>query len=68
MASHLQTPTDQSRHMVAQTKTLLNDQLRKVLKEEGLTISGVKADLQTRVINRAQSHLTSTSLPKRCIQ
>ena len=53
MASTVQAPlADQTRHMVAQTKTLLNEQLRKVLKEEGLAVSGVKAELQLRIINR----------------
>lgn len=52
MASNLTPLADQTRHMVAQTKTLLNDQLRKVLKEEGLVVSGVKTELQLRIINR----------------
>ena len=52
MASNLTPLADQTRHMVAQTKTLLNEQLRKVLKEEGLTVSGVKNELQLRIINR----------------
>jgi hypothetical protein len=52
MASNLTPLADQTRHMVAQTKTLLNEQLRKVLKEEGLVVSGVKTELQLRIINR----------------
>jgi len=52
MASNLTPLADQTRHMVAQTKTLLNEQLRKVLKEEGLAVSGVKTELQLRIINR----------------
>jgi E3 SUMO-protein ligase PIAS1 len=52
MASNLTPLAEQTRHMVAQTKTLLNEQLRKVLKEEGLAVSGVKSELQLRIINR----------------
>jgi E3 SUMO-protein ligase PIAS1 len=66
MASNVQTPlADQTRHMVAQTKTLLNDQLRKVLKEEGLAVSGVKAELQLRIINRTGPLWTHCSPPSR---
>lgn len=43
---------DLVRRMVAQTKTLLNDQLRRVLREESMTVSGVKAELQNRIIGR----------------
>ena len=69
MASHLQTPlADQTRHMVAQAKTLLNEQLRKVLKEEGLAVSGVKAELQTRIIHRAEPHPIPPSPPDLCLR
>jgi E3 SUMO-protein ligase PIAS1 len=68
MASNVQTPlADQTRHMVAQTKTLLNDQLRRVLKEEGLAVSGVKAELQLRIINRTRPRLTHSSSPTCCV-
>ena len=59
MASNLTPLADQTRHMVAQTKTLLNEQLRKVLKEEGLTVSGVKNELQLRIINRTATSISS---------
>jgi E3 SUMO-protein ligase PIAS1 len=62
MASTAQTPlAEQTRLMIAQTKTLLNDQLRKVLKEEGLAVSGNKADLQNRIINRTRLRPNQTS-------
>lgn len=44
--------SEQIRRMTAQTKNLLNDQLRHVLRQEGLVISGVKAELQNRIIQR----------------
>lgn len=58
MASNLTPLADQTRHMVAQTKTLLNEQLRKVLKEEGLAVSGVKNELQLRIINRTATSIS----------
>lgn len=42
---------DQVRRMIAQTKVLLNDQLKRVLREEQMPVSGVKAELQLRIIN-----------------
>jgi E3 SUMO-protein ligase PIAS1 len=69
MASNVQTPlADQTRHMVAQTKTLLNEQLRRVLKEEGLAVSGVKAELQLRIINCMGPPSNHTSPPNRCLE
>jgi hypothetical protein len=59
MASNLTPLAEQTRHMVAQTKTLLNEQLRKVLKEEGLAVSGVKNELQLRIINRTATLISS---------
>ena len=61
MASNLTPLAEQTRHMVAQTKTLLNEQLRKVLKEEGLTVSGVKNELQLRIINRTATSISIQS-------
>lgn len=61
MASNLTPLADQTRHMVAQTKTLLNEQLRKVLKEEGLAVSGVKNELQLRIINRTATSISIQS-------
>lgn len=43
---------DQAAQMIAQVKTLTVDRLRNLLKIENLTVSGVKADLQIRVIAR----------------
>lgn len=38
--------------VTAKVKTLINTQLKTVLKREGLPVSGVKATLQERVIAR----------------
>jgi len=38
--------------MIAHTKTLLNAQLKQVLSAENLKVSGVKSDLQIRIISR----------------
>jgi hypothetical protein len=43
---------DQTRGMIAHTKTLLNAQLKHILGAEGLKVSGVKSDLQIRIISR----------------
>ena len=48
--------SDQVRRMIGQTKTLLNDGLRRVLREESLTVSGVKSELQYKVIQRTNHH------------
>lgn len=37
----------------AKVKTLMNNQLKTVLKKEGLPVSGAKAAMQTRIINSA---------------
>ena len=41
-----------SQIMIAKVKTLINAQLKSVLKKEGLAVSGVKATMQERIINR----------------
>ena len=41
-----------SQNMTAKVKTLINAQLKSVLKKEGLAVSGVKAAMQERIINR----------------
>ena len=41
-----------SHTMTAKVKTLINTQLKSVLKKEGLAVSGVKAAMQERIINR----------------
>lgn len=38
--------------VTAKVKTLINTQLKTVLKREGLPVSGVKATLQERIIAR----------------
>lgn len=43
---------DQARRAISQTKTLFVDGLKKVLRDEGLQVSGVKAELQHRIIDR----------------
>jgi hypothetical protein len=45
-------PPDQTRPLIAQTKNLLNTQLKQILAGEGLRVSGVKAELQQRIISR----------------
>ena len=36
----------------AKVKTLMNNQLKTILKKEGLPVSGAKAAMQSRIINR----------------
>ncbi len=38
--------------VIAKVKTLINAQLKSVLKKEGLLVSGVKAAMQDRIIRR----------------
>ena len=38
--------------MVAQVKTLTVERLKTLLRAEGLTVSGIKSELQTRTIAR----------------
>lgn len=47
-----QAQPDPTRGMIAHTKTLLNAQLKQVLSAENLKVSGVKTDLQIRIISR----------------
>ena len=37
---------------IAKVKTLVNNQLKQILKKEGLPVSGAKATLQSRIIDR----------------
>lgn len=39
----------------AKVKTLMNNQLKTILKKESLPVSGAKAAMQTRIIN-SESH------------
>lgn len=55
MASSLQ---QQAHGIIDRARTLINNDLKKILKEEGLAQTGNKAALQSRVIAR-----TSTPLP-----
>ena len=41
--------------VTAKVKTLINTQLKAVLKKEGLPVSGVKAAMQDRIIKRRLS-------------
>lgn len=50
-------PPYQTRPLIAQTKTLLNTQLKHILAGEGLRVSGVKAELQQRIISRKSEAL-----------
>ena len=43
--------------VTAKVKTLINAQLKTVLKREGLPVSGVKATLQERIIARTSLQL-----------
>lgn len=38
--------------VIAKVKTLINAQLKSILKKEGLIVSGVKAAMQDRIISR----------------
>jgi len=38
--------------VAAKVKSLINNQLKQILKKEGLPVSGAKAALQTRIIER----------------
>jgi E3 SUMO-protein ligase PIAS1 len=46
-------------HLVALIKTLTNPQLKDLLRNEGLAVSGVKASLQLRIIDCSLSLLLS---------
>lgn len=48
--------------LVARCKTLINNDLKRICKEEGLPQSGIKAQLQTRVIQRMPRSLFPLSL------
>lgn len=54
MASPAYRPSlsDQVRAMTAEVKTLVNARLKDILREEGLPVSGVKSELQIRIIAR----------------
>jgi len=43
---------DQVQAMMAVVKTLTVDKLKNVLRQEGLTVSGIKSELQIRIIAR----------------
>jgi hypothetical protein len=38
--------------MVDEVKTLINNRMKEILREEGLTVSGIKSELQIRIIAR----------------
>lgn len=41
---------DEYRRLESYVKTLLNNQLKEILKREGLAVTGVKAVLQSRIM------------------
>ena len=43
--------------VATKVKTLINNHLKQILKKEGLAVSGAKATLQTRIIEREYSDL-----------
>ncbi|KAF2657389.1 hypothetical protein K491DRAFT_741916 [Lophiostoma macrostomum CBS 122681] len=45
----------QGQALIARSKTLVNNDLKRICKEEGMTVSGNKAQLQSRVINRIEA-------------
>ncbi|KAL9044469.1 MAG: hypothetical protein Q9214_002393, partial [Letrouitia sp. 1 TL-2023] len=50
-------------HLAESTvKTLVNAQLKNILKKEGLLVSGVKAALQDRIIARLQAYASNQDL------
>lgn len=44
------------RPLEARIKLLLNAQLKGILRDQGLTISGVKTELQVRLLAREEAH------------
>jgi hypothetical protein len=49
MASGAMSP--QRHTLIAHVKTLINQDLREICRQEGLPVSGIKSQLQTRVID-----------------
>ena len=52
MASPLSIDTQNIPVIIARTKTLINTQLKAILRLESLPVSGAKAVMQERIINR----------------
>lgn len=50
---------DQVGALVGQVKNLTVERLKNVLRQEGLTVSGVKSELQIRLIARMHFHRSS---------
>lgn len=48
--------------VVGRTKTLMNAQLKSILRLEGLPVSGAKAVMQERIINRMYTNTCLTSI------
>lgn len=59
-----QGPFQDTPAVIAKVKTLINAQLKSVLKKEGLLVSGVKAAMQDRIISRKFFQLAKQSLCK----
>lgn len=51
-----------SQAMAAKVKTLINAQLKSVLKKEGLAVSGVKAAMQERIINQIEQYVRNRNI------
>lgn len=56
-----QGPFQDTPAVIAKVKTLINAQLKSVLKKEGLGVSGVKAAMQDRIISRKFIQLAKQS-------
>ncbi|MCJ1471214.1 SUMO ligase siz1 [Pseudocyphellaria aurata] len=50
--------------MTAKVKTLINAQLKSVLKKEGLAVSGVKATMQERIIHQIEQYVRSRNIER----
>ncbi|MCJ1347544.1 SUMO ligase siz1 [Peltigera leucophlebia] len=63
-----QGPFQDTPAVIAKVKTLINAQLKSVLKKEGLLVSGVKAAMQDRIISRKflQSNLAKDTIFVTC--
>ncbi|KAL8896127.1 MAG: hypothetical protein Q9207_007862 [Kuettlingeria erythrocarpa] len=53
-----------TRNAEQRVKTLVNTQLKSILKKEKLAVSGLKAAMQNRIISQLQSHVKNRDLEK----
>jgi E3 SUMO-protein ligase PIAS1 len=54
--------TSELQSVIALVKTLTNAQLKDILRDEGLAVSGLKAALQVRIINALEGHFQAGRL------